>query len=261
MNMKKLLYLFFALSVTLGLNACSTADDPVDEPPMGTPENPDNPNPGTGKTPYRLLQFFHTVTAQHAFDVHCHNVLPEFKALLDRHDAALEETFPLPDWDVASYLKFMEAAGIRTSLLSMPAPQPYFGDTAECRKMVRLYNEACAKLKADHPDKFLFCASLPLPDVEAAVEDRGLPAAPRRVYEICDRSGRSLPAYRTGRTDDVRCRREGESLPYHYSGNLREPGGLQIAYRVSTFPKIQAGDVAHGQVAGAVRPDTAQPRK
>lgn len=112
-----------------------------------------------------------TATAQQAVDVHCHNILPEFKALLERHGAAMEETFPLPEWDVSAHLKFMEAAGIGTSLLSMPAPQPYFGDTEECRKTVRRYNEACAKLKADYPDKFLFCASLPLPDVKAAIEE------------------------------------------------------------------------------------------
>ncbi len=118
-----------------------------------------------------LMLSLHTVAAQQAVDVHCHNILPEFRALLDRHGAALEETFPLPDWDINAHLAFMEAAGIRTSLLSMPAPQPYFGDTEECRQMVRRYNEACAELKADHPGKFLFCASLPLPDVEAAIEE------------------------------------------------------------------------------------------
>lgn len=117
-----------------------------------------------------MLPLF-TATAQQAVDVHCHNVLPEFKALIERHGAAMEETFPLPEWDVSAHLKFMEAAGIGTSLLSMPAPQPYFGDTEECRKAVRRYNEACAKLKADYPGKFLFCASLPLPDVKAAIEE------------------------------------------------------------------------------------------
>ncbi len=49
--MRKLLYLFVALSVAVGLNACSPDDDPVNEPPTQTPENPgtpdrpDNPNP------------------------------------------------------------------------------------------------------------------------------------------------------------------------------------------------------------------------
>ena len=103
--------------------------------------------------------------------MHCHNILPTFKELLDRHGAALEETFPLPDWDVASHLKFMEEAGIETSVLSMPAPQPWFGDAEESRRAVRQYNETCARLKADYTGKFLFCASLPLPDVDAAIKE------------------------------------------------------------------------------------------
>lgn len=109
--------------------------------------------------------------AQRAMDVHCHNILPEFTQLLEKHDAALEETFPLPAWNIASHLKFMEVAGIETSVLSMPAPQPYFGDTEECRLAVRAYNETCARLKADYPSKFLFCASIPLPDVDVAIRE------------------------------------------------------------------------------------------
>ena len=113
----------------------------------------------------------HAAMGQQAIDVHCYNILPAFKELLDRHGAALEETFPLPDWDVASHLKFMEEASIETSVLSMPAPQPWFGDAEESRRAVRQYNEACARLKADYPGKFLFCASLPLPDVDAAIKE------------------------------------------------------------------------------------------
>lgn len=109
--------------------------------------------------------------AQQAIDVHSHNILPEFTSLLERHDAALEETFPLPSWNIASHLKFMETAGIATSVLSMPAPQPYFGDTEECCRIIRGYNEASARLKAAYPGKFLFCASLPLPDVDAAIRE------------------------------------------------------------------------------------------
>ena len=112
----------------------------------------------------------HAAMGQQAIDVHCHNILPTFKELLDRHGATLEETFPLPDWDVASHLKSMEEAGIETSVLSMPAPQPWFGDVEESRRAVRQYNETCSRLKADYPGKFLFCASLPLPDVDAAIK-------------------------------------------------------------------------------------------
>ncbi|MCS2887776.1 amidohydrolase [Bacteroides fragilis] len=86
----------------------------------------------------------HAAMGQQAIDVHCHNILPTFKELLDRHGATLEETFPLPDWDVASHLKFMKEAGIETSVLSMPAPQPWFGDVEESRCAVRQYNETCS---------------------------------------------------------------------------------------------------------------------
>lgn len=111
------------------------------------------------------------VNAQQAIDIHSHNILPEYLEVLDRHDAALEETFPLPHWEVASHLKFMEAAGIEYSLLSMPAPQPYFGDTEESSRIIRRYNEASARLKSGHPRKFKFCASVPLPDVDAAIKE------------------------------------------------------------------------------------------
>lgn len=46
----------------------------------------------------------------------------------------------------------------------------------------------------------------------APIENRSLPAISRRIYEIRNRGGRGLPAYRTGRIDDVRRQRKGESL-------------------------------------------------
>lgn len=110
-------------------------------------------------------------TAQQIVDVHCHNILPAYIEILEKHDAALEETFPLPEWSVEAHLAFMERAGIGCSVLSMPAPQPYFGNTEECRRIVRAYNEYCAELKKRYPGKFKFCAALPLPDVEAAIEE------------------------------------------------------------------------------------------
>ncbi len=112
-----------------------------------------------------------SVMAQQTIDVHSHNVLPEFTEFLERHGAAMEETFPLPKWDVNSHLEFMGKAGIGKAILSMPAPQPYYGNADECARIVRFYNEASARLKADYPDKFLFCASLPLPDVETAIKE------------------------------------------------------------------------------------------
>lgn len=109
--------------------------------------------------------------AQKVMDVHCHNILPSYIEVLERHNAALEETFPLPEWRVEAHLQFMEEAGIGCSVLTMPAPQPWFGDVDESRHIIREYNEYCAALKRAYPGKFKFCASLPLPDVKAAVSE------------------------------------------------------------------------------------------
>ena len=111
------------------------------------------------------------VVAQGIVDVHCHNILPFYMEMLEKHDAAMDEGFPLPAWDVGAHLKFMDEAGIECSILTMPAPQPYFDDTEECQRTIRRYNEYCDKLKADNPGRFKFCAALPLPDVNAAIRE------------------------------------------------------------------------------------------
>lgn len=113
---------------------------------------------------------FHAA-AQQAIDVHCHNVLPGYVSFLESHDATSDEGYPLPKWDAESHIRFMQEAGIGLSVLSMPAPQPYFGNSDECRRVIRNYNDECARLKSACPGKFLFCASLPLPDVKAAVDE------------------------------------------------------------------------------------------
>lgn len=112
-----------------------------------------------------------TASAQQAVDMHSHNILPTYMEVLEKHGAALEEGFPLPLWEVNLHLAFMEQAGIECSVLTMPAPQPYFGDKEESSGIIRHYNEACARLKTNYPGKFRFCASLPLPDVESAIRE------------------------------------------------------------------------------------------
>ena len=78
----------------------------------------------------------------------------------------------------ASYLEAVKArgmemdeVGIQTSVLTMSAPQPFFGDVAESAAICRKFNEEAAALKAIHPGRFLLCAALPLPDVEAAIAE------------------------------------------------------------------------------------------
>ena len=103
--------------------------------------------------------------AQGVIDMHSHIITPEFMSALDKEGRLLDEGFPLPKWDAEAQLKWMDEAGIHTSVLTLAAPQP------TSAKVVRATNEAAAKLKYEHPDRFRFCAALPLPDVDAAIEE------------------------------------------------------------------------------------------
>ena len=65
----------------------------------------------------------------------------------------------------------MDEASLQTSVLTMPAPQPYFGDAEASAAVCRRFNEECAALKVRYPERFMFCAALPLPDVDAAIRE------------------------------------------------------------------------------------------
>ena len=105
------------------------------------------------------------VQAQEVIDVHSHIITPEFVSALESEGRLLDEGFPIPKWDAEAQLKWMDEAGIATSVLTLAAPQP------TSAKVVRATNEAAAKLKREHPERFRFCAALPLPDVNAAIEE------------------------------------------------------------------------------------------
>ncbi len=103
--------------------------------------------------------------AQGVIDVHSHIITPEFVSSLEKEGRLMDEGFPLPKYDVTNHLKWMDEAGIQTSVLTLAAPQPTSAD------IVRQTNEAAARIKKEHPDRFKFCAALPLPDVNAAIRE------------------------------------------------------------------------------------------
>ena len=94
--------------------------------------------------------------AQGVIDVHSHIITPEFVYSLKNEGRLLDEGFPLPKYDVENHLKWMDEAGVQTSVLTLAAPQP---SSAE---VIRQANETAARIKKEHPGRFLFCAALPL---------------------------------------------------------------------------------------------------
>lgn len=111
-------------------------------------------------------------SAQGVLDVHSHLITSDFLAALKQENRLIEEGFPLPKYDAEAHLKWMDEAGIQTSVLTLAAPQPGLDATpAERKDIIRQANEAAALLKKQHPGRFLFCAALPLPDVGAAIKE------------------------------------------------------------------------------------------
>lgn len=128
----------------------------------------------------RLVSFFATLltilgmaaqTNIPAIDVHSHIVTDEYLKYLADNDALMEDGYPLPFWNENTHMAFMDSAGIERSILALSSPQPWFGNTEESRKVIRSVNERMAEASRNHPDRFLWCAALPQPDIEASVDE------------------------------------------------------------------------------------------
>ena len=125
---------------------------------------------------YTLLVLSSMAAAQ-VTDYHAHAITDSYRELVAKHDMLLDEGFPLPQWSAEAHLQMMSEAGIDRTILTIPAPHPYFGDQTECNTACRQLNEELAALcltsnsASGLTSNFQFAAILPLPDVKAAIEE------------------------------------------------------------------------------------------
>ena len=78
-----------------------------------------------------------------------------------------------PAWDPAGALATMDRLGVASAVLSVSSPGVNFGNDAAAVSLARAVNEAGAELVALHPARFGLFASLPLPDIDAALAEAG----------------------------------------------------------------------------------------
>jgi predicted TIM-barrel fold metal-dependent hydrolase len=103
-------------------------------------------------------------------DIHAHFLLPEYVAAAERAGHLRPDGMPgWPEWSVRRQLDVMDQHGIDTAVLSVSSPGVHFGDDFRAQVLARRVNESAAELGRDHPGRFGFFASLPLPDVEGAL--------------------------------------------------------------------------------------------
>ncbi|MFF1720443.1 amidohydrolase family protein [Streptomyces sviceus] len=105
-------------------------------------------------------------------DVHAHH-LPDFYV---QQATAAGHAHPdgmggWPSWSVRDHLDLMDRNGIETAMLSLSSPGVHFGDDKAARLLARRVNEYTAELARDHPGRFGTFASLPLPDLDGALEE------------------------------------------------------------------------------------------
>jgi predicted TIM-barrel fold metal-dependent hydrolase len=112
------------------------------------------------------------VNVANKIDVHAHYLPDQYRAALLAAGHDHPDGFPhVPSWSVQEHVDVMDRLGIATSLLSISSPGVYFGDEAAARDLAREMNEIGRRAVVDHPGRFGLFASLPLPDVDAAMAE------------------------------------------------------------------------------------------
>ena len=103
-------------------------------------------------------------------DTH-HHMLPDFfwQETENAH-APVGGLAPLR-WSPDVTVSFMDNAGIDVAVVSLSTPGVHTGDSAKARTLARRCNEFAATLVQAKPDRFASFACLPLPAVDASLEE------------------------------------------------------------------------------------------
>jgi predicted TIM-barrel fold metal-dependent hydrolase len=100
-------------------------------------------------------------------DVHAHYLPELYRDALRAAGHDQPDGFPyIPEWSAAEHVQVMDRLGIATSYLSVSSPG-VLGDA----DLARAVNEEGRRAVVDHPGRFGLLASLPLPDVDAALAE------------------------------------------------------------------------------------------
>lgn len=105
-------------------------------------------------------------------DIHQHYAIPEYFQYLEKNHAMFEDSILLPKKKTTEMIDLMNRAGTDLAVVELSSPHPFYILHAQegidlCRKL----NEEGAWLRKSYPNRFRFCAVVPLPDVNAAIHE------------------------------------------------------------------------------------------
>ncbi len=111
------------------------------------------------------------LTTPRRIDVHHHLIPMPYASELGRLGMSEVAGRELPEWTPELSLGVMDRHGIEMAVLSVSAPGVHFGDDARARTLARRCNESSAENVGAQPMRFGLFASVPLPDVDGALEE------------------------------------------------------------------------------------------
>ena len=129
-----------------------------------------------------------------SIDVHSH-ALPQayLDALTELGVNSVEEDgFPMPAWSEEAHLRFMEETGQEFCILSISTPHIHRCDDAVAARLARAVNDELAAVCRRHPDRLGFATTLPVPAVQASIEEA------RRGFDELGALGVKLPSNGAG---------------------------------------------------------------
>jgi predicted TIM-barrel fold metal-dependent hydrolase len=107
-----------------------------------------------------------------ALDLHAHYVPPVYRRALASAGIDRPDGFAyVPQWSAEAAVAAMDALGVELALISISSPGVDLGPATDPVRLAREVNDAGADAVRRHPRRFGLLASLPLPDVDAALDE------------------------------------------------------------------------------------------
>jgi 6-methylsalicylate decarboxylase len=107
-------------------------------------------------------------------DVHAHFTTDAYVAAAKAAGHLKPDGMPehyWPRWSAGEHIGLMDRAGVQKAILSISSPGVHFGDDKAAAELAREVNDAAAAIVDAHPDRFGFLASLPVPEMPAALRE------------------------------------------------------------------------------------------
>lgn len=105
------------------------------------------------------------------FDVHHHLLPPFYYDSLNKAGIPKKYGIKLPEWSIESSKKVMGKFSIESAITSISTPGVHIGDMEFSKKLARQCNDYAAELSIKFPKVYGGFATLPLPYIDATIEE------------------------------------------------------------------------------------------